>query len=163
MFVPIRLFVGLASVLTIVVLATSGCGGSASSSTPAPVASTSSVSPSATSLSSSTTGPPPSTANTLTSTPQGLRIGVMIPTEILYRGRLYVGGASISEAGKAVPADLSLVGSAAAASEDGKPIAGGSYGAYAIKGIDPRQTIALEFMAASKEGPVFAWISYRRK
>ena len=164
MLVSLRLLLGFVCLLMTLVLAAFGCTGGASSTPSATAASTSGVSrPVTTSPSSSTARPPASATTTLPSTPQGLRIGAMIPAEILYQGRLYVGGGSVLRAGKAVPADLSLVGTAAAAAEDGAPVAGSSYRAFAVKGTDPSQAIALEFTAASDEGPVSAWITYRRK
>jgi hypothetical protein len=87
----------------------------------------------------------------------------MIPAYVLYRGQLYVGGGPILEAGKTVPADLSAVGTATAASDSGAPVPGSTYDAFAIKGVDPSQAIALQFTAASSQGPVWAWIRYGRK
>ena len=91
------------------------------------------------------------------------RIGVMIPGDILYKGRIYTGGFQVVKVASNMPADLSVVGSGHAADVTGAPDLGAQYAIYAIKGIDPGKVIAVQFRAASNDGPVWVWLKYERK
>ena len=91
------------------------------------------------------------------------RIGAMIPADILYKGRIYTGGFQVVKVASNTPADLSVVGSGPAADATGAAIPDSQYVIYAIKGIDQDKAIAVQFRAASNDGPVWVWLKYERK
>ena len=88
---------------------------------------------------------------------------MMIPGDILYKGRIYTGGFQVVRTASNTPADLSAIGSGFAADVTGAPDRGAQYAIYAIKGIDPGKVIAVQFRAASNDGPVWVWLKYERK
>lgn len=111
------------------------------------------------SLSTSTTSPPSKS----TWLPADVRVGVMIPADILYKGRIYAGGGQVVRVASNTPADLSVVGSGPAADVTGAPIPDSQYAIYAIKGIDQNEAIAVKFQGRSSSGPIWVWLKYERK
>lgn len=91
-----------------------------------------------------------------------VRIGVMIPADILYKGRIYAGDGQVVRVASNTPADLSVVGSGPAADVTGAPIPDSQYVIYAIKGIDQGKAIAVRFRGASNDGPAWVWLKYER-
>ena len=86
-----------------------------------------------------------------------VRIAVMIPVYVLYKGWLYTGTGQAIAMAISTPADLSLIGSgSAAADQTGVPIPDSQYDIYAIKGIDQDKAIAVKFVGVSASGPVWS-------
>ena len=93
-----------------------------------------------------------------------VRVGVMIPAYVLYRGWVYTGTGLTVEVGSNIPTDLSLIGSGPAAGDQtGVPVPDSHYSIYAIEGTSQDRAIAVKFQGTSSNGPVWVWLKYERK
>lgn len=159
-----------AAVLLVLTFTVAACGAAQGGSQPSTSLSVTTGGQGTTTTTSGTTtttsGTTTTTAGTTTSPSTGtsVRIGVMIPAFIFYQGLVYTGSGRALATASAVPSDLALLGSAAAARDrSGGTITGSSYEVYAIKGVSPDTAIAVKFPAVSNDGPVWEWLEYQRK
>ena len=109
-----------------------------------------------------------SSPDTTATSPYGqgdVRIGVMIPAYILYKGQLFRAADQVVDATNSAPADLSPIGSGIEAlDQKGVPKPGSAqYDVYAIEGTSQEKAIAVKFQGTSSSGPVWVWRRYERK